>query len=362
MLVHICCSVDSHFFLQKLKDLYPNEELIGFFYDPNIHPFSEYQLRLMDVRRSCKNLGVHLIEGNYDFDGWCEAVRGLEDEPEKGKRCSVCFDTRLEETAKKAIELDQKDITTTLFTSPKKSIEQLKNSAKQIEKDYGIKVATPDFRKRGGTAEQFALAKKDMLYHQNYCGCIYALEVQRENQKRLKDELMEPIDQQILPASIQDRLNLYSQVIRLEEDAIRFRLLRQRFLNYRLLFAKVLDAKKNTVPSYFLAYSSISKNKIKGRIEFIEKGLGYFNKENIRFIGLQTFNKLTQNNFHSVQELMFQGLEFEKQLLLRSTLNSDLLQDLSPIIVVDTLSEDTYEIHLCSHVYEDVRENLVKIG
>jgi len=68
MLVHICCAVDSHYFLQKLQADYPDEKLTGFFYDPNIHPYSEYYLRLLDVKRSCKMLGIDLIEGEYDFE------------------------------------------------------------------------------------------------------------------------------------------------------------------------------------------------------------------------------------------------------------------------------------------------------
>ena len=83
MLVHICCSVDSHFFLEKLQHDYPGEKLTGFFYDPNIHPYSEYQLRLLDVQRSCKKLGIEVLEGPYDYENWLQAVRGLENEPEK---------------------------------------------------------------------------------------------------------------------------------------------------------------------------------------------------------------------------------------------------------------------------------------
>ncbi|HUH42189.1 MAG TPA: epoxyqueuosine reductase QueH, partial [Sulfurimonas sp.] len=128
MLVHICCSVDSHFFLEKLQLDYPDEKLTGFFYDPNIHPYSEYQLRLLDVRRSCKKLGIELLEGEYDFEAWMQAVRGLENEPEKGKRCEVCFDKRFDVSAKKALELGEKSVTTTLLVSPLKSQEQLKVS------------------------------------------------------------------------------------------------------------------------------------------------------------------------------------------------------------------------------------------
>jgi predicted adenine nucleotide alpha hydrolase (AANH) superfamily ATPase len=121
MLVHICCSVDSHFFLEKLQKDYPNEKLIGFFYDPNIHPYSEYQLRLLDVKRSCKKLGIELLEGEYDFESWMEAVRGLENEPEKGRRCEACFDKRFERSFQKALELGEKTVTTTLLVSPLKS-------------------------------------------------------------------------------------------------------------------------------------------------------------------------------------------------------------------------------------------------
>ena len=74
MLVHICCSVDSHFFLEKLQADYPEEKLTGFFYDPNIHPYSEYRLRYLDVQRSCKKLGIDLLEGEYDFETWMDAV------------------------------------------------------------------------------------------------------------------------------------------------------------------------------------------------------------------------------------------------------------------------------------------------
>jgi len=67
-----------------LRSDYQDEKLVGFFYDPNIHPYSEYRLRLLDVQRSCDILGIELIEGEYDIDGWMRAVKGLEMEPEKG--------------------------------------------------------------------------------------------------------------------------------------------------------------------------------------------------------------------------------------------------------------------------------------
>ena len=217
MLVHICCSVDSHYFLQRLKDDF-NEELIAFFYDPNIHPYSEYKLRLLDVKRSCKKLGVKLIEGDYNYNHWLEQIKGFEDEPEKGKRCNICFNNRLEVSVKKALELNINRVTTTLLTSPKKSFEQLKKAGEKVCKKYDREFVFIDYRSGGGTQRQFELAKRDKLYKQNYCGCIFGLTKQRYIQNKLADELISPINRQIFPESIEERINLYTKVIELEEN------------------------------------------------------------------------------------------------------------------------------------------------
>ena len=159
MLVHICCSVDSHFFLQKLQQDFPKEKLTGFFYDPNIHPYSEYQLRLLDVERSCKKLSIELIEGPYDYENWLEAVRGLENEAEKGLRCEVCFDKCFIQSAKKALELSEKKITTTLLVSPLKSQEQLKRVGDDFFSKYGVEFIAVDYRANGGSQDQSRVTK-----------------------------------------------------------------------------------------------------------------------------------------------------------------------------------------------------------
>lgn len=358
MLVHICCSVDSHFFLHELKKLYPNEELVGFFYDPNIHPYSEYKLRLMDVQRSCKKLHVKLIEGEYDVKGWLEAVGGYEDEPEKGKRCQICFDNRLEVTAKKALELGFSSITTTLLTSPKKSIAQLKASALEIEKKYNLKVLTPDFRLNGGTARQFELAKEDMLYHQNYCGCLYALEKQRFSQKKLNDEMSSPLSNRTLPASIEERIELYEKVHESEEKGEKFSLKREKFLNYRLLSAYV-KKDKMTIPSYFLFYSHSKRKHFKGKIASFDAGVGEFSKESVLFVSLEYFNKYANSEYKSVKQMIFNPPSLKTELSLRKNLQGEFFS-LSPIIIIDTLTEDKLEIGINSVIYDDVRELLVK--
>ena len=78
MLVHICCAVDSHYFLEKIQEEFPDEKLVGFFYDPNIHPYSEYRLRYLDVEYSCEKLGIPLLEGPYNLEEWLKKVKGME--------------------------------------------------------------------------------------------------------------------------------------------------------------------------------------------------------------------------------------------------------------------------------------------
>ena len=362
MLVHICCSVDSHFFLQKLQKLYPHETLIGFFYDPNIHPMSEYQLRLLDVRRSCQKLGITLYEGVYNYEGWVEAVRGLEEEPEKGKRCEVCFDNRLEESARKALEIGQKTLTTTLLTSPKKSLQQLAYSLNVITEKYGLESIVPDFRKNGGTQEQFALAKKDQLYHQDYCGCFFALSKQRDMQQRWCDELCAPLNAQVLPSSIEDRMDVYEKVIVAEAHQQNFKLRREKFLNYRLLRAWVKKNSEGVIPSYILFYSTIKKESLKGRIESIRNDVGYFTKEEVLFVSLASFNKTMKTAFKNVKEMLFNPPSIAAELHFRAQLLQTPYVSLSAIIILDELCVDAYELYLATRTYPDIRENLVLIG
>lgn len=362
MLVHICCSVDSHFFLQKLQKLYPNERLVGFFYDPNIHPYSEYQLRLLDVKRSCKKLGIELLEGEYNFEGWIRAVRGLEAEPEKGKRCSVCFDNRLEESAKKAFEIGEKSITTTLLTSPKKSLEQLTQALQAIVEQYGLEVVAPDFRKNGGTQEQFALAKKDMLYHQDYCGCIFALEKQRSQQKRFADELSTPLRPRLLPSSIEERIALYEKVLEAEERSEPFTLVREKFLNYRLLRGYIRNAQKEVIPSYILFYSVCKREYVKTSLVRLSEDEGIGSKEEIRFISLAYANRVLKTSYKTVKEMLFSPPSVEEEMTLRKEIFSSFVPSLSPILILDALEEGSYELSLWQETYTDIRENLVLIG
>jgi len=359
ILVHICCSVDSHYFLQKLQESYPKEKLIGFFYDPNIHPYSEYQLRLLDVKRSCKMLNIELIEGEYDTKKWLDAVRGLEHEPEKGARCSVCFDRRFEISAQKASELGEKYFTSTLLTSPKKSLKQLKASGDLLGKKYNLEFIAPDYRKASGTQEQNILAKQDALYRQDYCGCLFGLTQQRQQQKKVADELFVPLSKQVQPESIEARINLYEQRWKLEDQDIPYKIVKERFLNWRLHYG-YLRIKKETIPAHILPYSTLKGEYTRGRIEYQIGKLHYMNRDEVKFITLSSYNQLAQSNYQSVQELIFSPPSFDKEVKIRQHLISN-PYDLCMILVVQQIPTQKIEIINKTDIYEDVKEVLIEL-
>ncbi len=357
MLVHICCAVDSHYFLQKLRDDFPDENLVGYFYDPNIHPYSEYYLRLLEVQRSCRQLGIQLIEGPYDMAGWLAAVRGLEHEPEKGARCSVCFDHRFEASAQKAAEIGEKVFTSTLLTSPKKSLEQLRTSGEHIARKYGIEFLAPDYRKASGTQEQNVLAKEAKLYRQDYCGCVFALKQQRAQQERIADELMSPVSGQIQPESIEERVALYERRIALEESGDSYAIVKERFLNWRLKHAR-FKVRGKEYPVHILPYSTLKKNYTRGRIEQRIKDAGYLSRDEVKFITLDVYNQLAETSYKSIQDLIFSPPAFYQEITLRSRI-IDSPYDLSTLAVVLEMPSNKIELWVEAITYDDVRERLI---
>ena len=353
MLIHICCSVDSHYFLQKIQEEYPKEKLVGFFYDPNIHPYSEYRLRLLDVQYSCDKLNIELIEGEYDLESWLKTVKGLENEPEKGDRCTVCFDKRLETSVKKAKELGDNLFTTTLLISPKKSQDKLQIIGNNLASKYNLEFIFKDYRVGNGIEMQGKEVKKNNLYRQNYCGCMYGLNAQRKEQNKLADELISPIGQQILPESIEERIELYKQ----RDIKENCNIIKQRFLNYRLLSAKVLIQKK-AVPSYFLCYSTLKNNKTTGRIEKYINNIGYLNRDEVKIITLEYFNILAKSNYKNIFELIYSPLKFQEELNLRQIIVNNSFYDLSCIIVLDKVPDIKIEVACSSKIYDDVKEQL----
>jgi predicted adenine nucleotide alpha hydrolase (AANH) superfamily ATPase len=357
LLVHICCAVDSHYFLEKIQEEYPNEELVGYFYDPNIHPYSEYRLRYLDVEYSCKKLGIKLIEGAYNLEEWLKKVKGMEHLPEKGDRCTVCYDDRLETTVKKAQELGHDKFTSTLLISPKKSQEKLEKIGGYLQKETGVEFIFRDYRSGNGGQIQGEKVKENSLYRQNYCGCLFGLSAQREAQKKIMDEMFNPISNQILPESIEERLELYKKRNNLEDSGDQYKIIKQRFLNYRLL-SGIVKVKKQIVPSYILCYSTIQRNRMEGRIEYEKDGINYLNRNEVKVLSLETFNTIANTSYKNVVELMYKPLSFEKELEIRNKITKNPF-DLSAVIILDEIQNEKYEININAETYEDVKEEII---
>ena len=304
-------------------------------------------------------LDIKLIEGEYDTNNWLEAVRGLERAPEKGARCAVCFDRRFEITAQKAKELDEKTFTSTLLTSPKKSLKQLKIAGDILAQKYNIVFVAPDFRKASGTQEQNIMAKEDRLYRQDYCGCLFGLTMQREQQQKLASELFSSISKQIQPVSIEAKINLYEKRMRYEDEGVEYKIVKERFLNWRMEFGE-LRVKKEIVFSHFLPYSTIRGEYSRGRIEYDIDGLYYMNRDEIKFISLDKYNLLLDRNYKTVRELIFNPPSFDMEFKLRKRLITN-NYDLSTIIIVEHIPTKKVEIRLKSHTYEDVKEVIYEI-
>jgi predicted adenine nucleotide alpha hydrolase (AANH) superfamily ATPase len=311
------------------------------------------------VRRSCEILGIELIEGEYDTNSWLDAVRGLESEPEKGARCSVCFDKRFETTAQKAKELDEKTFTSTLLTSPKKSLKQLQKAGDILAKRYNISFIAPDFRKASGTQEQNIMAKEDRLYRQDYCGCLFGLSMQREQQQRLADELFSPISRQIQPESIEARVELYQKRMEYEKRGIEYKIVKERFLNWRIEFGQLI-VQRETIPAHFLPYSTIRGGYSRGRIEYSIDELYYMNRDEIKFISLDRYNQLLDQKYDSIEQLLFNPPSFKEELELRKKIITN-NYDLSTIMVTEHIPTKKVKITLKSHIYEDVKEVIYEI-
>jgi len=359
LLVHLCCAVDAGYFLKKLKEDFPTETIVGFFYDPNIQPYCEYLLRMRDTKRTCKKLGIEMIEGDYNYEYWLSRVSGYENAPEKGIRCSICFDISLEETAQVAKKLGHKKISTSLLMSPMKSHEQLSNVGKMIKRVYDIDFVVREYAKNGGHQKQQEMAKENQVYRQNYCGCIFGLLPQRAKKgENRPDELYSPITNQILPASIEERLVLYEKRDKLEEQNIDFKIVKENFLNYRLLSGKV-SIKKETIPSYILFYSYLER-KNGGRIEFIENGIYHLNRMQIKFISLDKFNELLKKEYKNIYEIYKNPPTIEEEMLIREKL-METKYNLTPLIVLKKVPLDKrIDVEIDSKIYPDSKE-VIKI-
>lgn len=171
ILLHVCCAVCSAGAIESLKE---GNEVILLFSNSNIYPEKEFEKRLENAKKIAEAYGLELIADEYDHNSWLMFIKGLENEPEKGKRCLKCFEFNLRETAEKAKELGISNFTTTLTISPHKDSKKIFEIGKMIAKEDCINFLDVDLKKKDGFKKSNELAKKYNLYRQNYCGCEFS--------------------------------------------------------------------------------------------------------------------------------------------------------------------------------------------
>lgn len=184
ILLHACCAVCAGYPLQLLSSL--DYTPVVYFYNPNIHPKKEYDRRLKELISYCWKKNYELIIEEDDTKVWFDYVKGLENEPERGKRCLKCFELRLNKTAQKAIQLEINKFSTTLMISPHKVRKDIVEVGQNIAKKYDLEFVDTDFRKQNGFLKTMAIAKEENFYRQKYCGCVYAFNQQNSESDKEK--------------------------------------------------------------------------------------------------------------------------------------------------------------------------------
>ena len=218
VLLQACCAPCSSYCLLALRDV---ASLGVYYYNPNITLADEYEYRLSEIKRligiyndnpdrvlpeDCRqvditkylikdrnvenikdsddlvnitnsyvnNNHIDIIDAPYESELFLERTKGYESCPERGERCSICFDLRLRKTAEEAKKLGYDFFATTLTLSPLKNADVINAIGEKIAEDVGIKYLPTDFKKKNGYKMSIELSKEFNLYRQNYCGCIYS--------------------------------------------------------------------------------------------------------------------------------------------------------------------------------------------
>ncbi len=174
MVLHSCCAPCAGDVMAELARSDIQATVI--FYNPNIHPRREYELRKDENKRFADHLGVPFHDLDYDRDDWFARVRGLEMAPERGDRCTLCFDMRLERSALWAADNGFSVFTSTLGTSRLKDLAEVNARGERAAAGHAdLRYWTHNWRKKGGSERMVAIAREMDFYRQEYCGCAYSL-------------------------------------------------------------------------------------------------------------------------------------------------------------------------------------------
>jgi len=147
-----------------------------FFYNPNIHPKDEYLRRKEEHIRYADRHSVPVVDADYDPDTWFALTKGLEHEPERGHRCTLCFEMRLKRAALYAHEHRFPVLTSSFGISRWKNMTQVNDCGQRAVAPYeGLVYWDHNWRKGGGSNRMIEVAKREAFYRQDYCGCVYSL-------------------------------------------------------------------------------------------------------------------------------------------------------------------------------------------
>ena len=173
LLLHSCCAPCAGEVMEAL--VASDIDTTIFFYNPNIHPIEEYEIRKDENIRFAKKLGMFIIDADYDRKEWFEKTKGQENAPERGERCTTCFDMRFEKTAQYASDNEFDLISSTLGISRWKDMDQINASGERSSAPYNIPYWNFNWRKKGGSSRMLEISKRENFYQQEYCGCVYSL-------------------------------------------------------------------------------------------------------------------------------------------------------------------------------------------
>lgn len=175
ILLHSCCAPCSSYVLKYLSDYF---EISVLYFNPNISPEAEYIKRIEEQKRLISEMNfrnrVTFIAGCYDPQMFYSAVKGLENEPEGGQRCHVCYELRMREAAVYASKAGFDYFATTLSISPLKNADKINEIGEKLALEYGVAHLPSDFKKREGYKKSVELSEEYNLYRQNFCGCVFS--------------------------------------------------------------------------------------------------------------------------------------------------------------------------------------------
>ena len=181
ILLHSCCGPCSSSVLELLSKYF---DVTVLWYNPNLYPETEYDKRLETQKQLIDAIAEDGVQAKLLVEPWrsedyFSRIKGLENEPEEGKRCLECFKIRLEETARIASERGFEWFCTTITASSRKDAVAINAIGREAEAKYGVKWLPSEFKKREGNHRSIILSEKYGLYRQEYCGCVFSL-VNRE--------------------------------------------------------------------------------------------------------------------------------------------------------------------------------------